>query len=72
MFSPFFYLLRQRGLKVSLTEWLTFVDAMRQGMASESFSGLYYLARPLLVKTEAECDKFERGFPGFIKDMAPE
>lgn len=72
MFSPFFYLLRQRGLKVSLTEWLTFVDAMRQGLASESFSGLYYLARSLLVKTEADFDKFDSVFLEFFKDMPPE
>ena len=30
MFTPFFYLLKAKGLEVSLTEWLTFMEALDQ------------------------------------------
>lgn len=32
MFSPFFYILKAKGLDVSLTEWLTLMDALDKGL----------------------------------------
>ena len=72
MFLPFFYLLRQRGLKISLTEWLTFVEAMDKGLAETSFTQFYYLARSILVKSEADYDKFDSVFLEYFKDMPPQ
>lgn len=71
MFVPFFYLLRARGLKVSLTEWLTFVEAVNQGLVAGSFTQFYYLARSILVKSEADYDKFDSVFLEYFKDMPP-
>lgn len=31
MFAAFFYLLRQRGLHVSLNEWMTLLEGMEKG-----------------------------------------
>ncbi len=33
MFAAFFYLLRQRGLHVSLNEWMTLLEGMEKGPA---------------------------------------
>ena len=32
MFAAFFYLLRQRGLHVSLNEWMTLLEGMEKGL----------------------------------------
>ena len=34
MFIEFFYLLRKRGLKVSLNEWMALMEALNQGPVS--------------------------------------
>ena len=39
MFASFFYLLRQRGLDVSLNEWLTLLQGMEQGLHRSSLTG---------------------------------
>ena len=36
MFIEFFYLLRKRGLKVSLNEWMALMEALNQGLAQSS------------------------------------
>ena len=43
MFTSFFYLLRDRGLDVSLNEWLTLMEALDKGLAYSSFTSFYYL-----------------------------
>ena len=59
MFSAFFYLLRARGLDVSLNEWLTLMEALEKGLAQSSLTSFYYLARAILVKSETEFDKLK-------------
>jgi len=70
MFGPFFYLLRARGLDVSLSEWLTLVEAMDKGLAQAGLTQFYYLARSVLVKSEVDYDKFDRVFLEYFKDVA--
>lgn len=70
MFGSFFYLLRARGLNVTLSEWLTFVEAMDKGLYNASFTQFYYLARSILVKSEADFDKFDGVFLEYFKDVA--
>lgn len=69
MFGPFFYLLRARGLDVSLSEWLTFVEAMDKGLCRANFSQFYSLSRSILVKSEADFDRFDRAFLEYFKDV---
>ena len=69
MFSSFFYLLRARGLDVSLNEWMTLMEALEKGLHDNSFTGFYYLARSIVVKSEVEYDKFDGAFLEFFKDM---
>ncbi len=69
MFTAFFYLLRAKGLKVSLNEWLTLMEALDKGLAYSSFTSFYYLAKSVLVKSETEFDKFDGAFLEFFKDI---
>lgn len=69
MFEEFLYLLRKRGLKVSLTEWVSLMEALNKGLHNSSFTGFYYLCRCLLVKSEADFDCFDRCFLDYFKDI---
>ncbi|MBQ9609973.1 MAG: VWA containing CoxE family protein [Lachnospiraceae bacterium] len=69
MFTDFLYVLREKGLKVSLTEWITFMDALDRGLAYSSLEGLYNLGRMILVKTESDYDKFDMAFMEYFKDV---
>ena len=69
MFSDFLYLLRKRGLKVSMTEWMALQEALDKGLHNASFTGFYHLCRALLVKSEADFDRFDRCFLEYFKDV---
>lgn len=62
MFQHFFKTLQDFGLHVTLSEWLTFQEALDKGLANSSFTQFYYLARMILVKSETEFDKFDMAF----------
>ncbi|MCR4843031.1 MAG: VWA domain-containing protein [Eubacterium sp.] len=69
MFLSFFYLLRAGGLKVSLNEWMTLMEALNLGMARSSLTSFYYLCRSILVKTEADYDKFDQIFAEYFEGI---
>lgn len=69
MFEDFLYLLRKNGLKVSLTEWMSLMEALSKGLHGSSFTGFYHLCRCLLVKSEADFDSFDRAFLEYFKDV---
>lgn len=69
MFTAFFYLLRAKGLNVSLNEWMTLVEALNMGLHQSSLTGFYYLCRSILVKSEVDFDKFDGAFLEFFKDI---
>lgn len=69
MFSDFLYLLRKNGLKVSLTEWMALMEGLSKGLHGSSFTGFYHLCRCLLVKSEADFDRFDRAFLEYFKDV---
>ena len=69
MFAEFFYLLRARGLDVSLSEWLTLLEALERGLHRSSLTGFYQLCRMVLVKDEADYDRFDRVFLEFFRDV---
>ncbi|WP_352399869.1 VWA domain-containing protein [Anaerotignum sp.] len=69
MFTSFFYLLRSRGLNVSLNEWMSLIEALDMGLHGSNFTGFYYLCRSVLVKSETDFDKFDGAFLEFFKDM---
>ena len=69
MFHEFFYLLRQYGLDVSLTEWMTFQKALSMGLHRSSMTGFFHLCRSILCKSETEYDKFEQAFLEYFHDV---
>lgn len=69
MFAAFFYLLRARGLQISLNEWLTLLEAMEKGLHHNSLDGFYQLCRAILLKSEADFDRFDQAFLEFFKDV---
>ena len=69
MFGDFRDLLRRSGLKSSLTEWMALMEALDKGLEGASLTGFYYLCRALLVKTEADFDRFDRAFLEYFKDV---
>ncbi|MDO5127191.1 MAG: VWA containing CoxE family protein [Eubacteriales bacterium] len=69
MFTEFLYVCRNKGLKVSTTEWITFLDALSHDLAHSSLDGLYYLGRMILVKTESDFDKYDTAFLEYFKEI---
>lgn len=69
MFINFFYLLRARGLKVSINEWLTLTEALDKGLCRSSLVDFYYLCRSIIVKSETEFDKFDLAFAEFFRGV---
>ncbi|MFC1690361.1 VWA domain-containing protein [Pseudomonadota bacterium] len=62
MLIRFFFMLRDGGLKVSITEFLTLLEVLERRVAGYSVDEFYYLARASLVKDEALYDRFDRVF----------
>jgi uncharacterized protein with von Willebrand factor type A (vWA) domain len=58
----FFFELRKGGVPVTITEFLTLLEALRAGVAWGSAEDFYYLARTTLVKDERHYDRFDRVF----------
>jgi len=62
MLTGFFFMLREGGMKPSITELLSLLEAMKRGVAGHSVDDFYYLARTCLVKDESLFDRFDRIF----------
>lgn len=62
MFLDLFHALRRAGVPVSLTEHLTFLDAVAAGLAGMDPKRFYFLARTALVKDERFLDRFDQVF----------
>ncbi|WP_367272194.1 VWA domain-containing protein [uncultured Dysosmobacter sp.] len=69
MFAAFFYLLRRRGLDVSLSQWITLLEGLEMGLHHSSLTGFYHLCRAIVVKSEVEYDRFDQVFLEFFKDV---
>ena len=69
MLIPFFFMLRDGGMKTSITELLILLEAMEKGVAGHSVDDFYYLARSTLVKDESQLDKFDRIFGAHFKGI---
>lgn len=69
MFIDFFYLLRSHDLEVSVNEWMTLMEALSKGLHQNSLLGFYYLSRAILIKTEADFDKFDGVFLEYFESV---
>src|SRR5882757_9133484 len=69
MFISFFLVLRAAKVPTSLREFLTLMEAMREGVARFDIDEFYFLARTALVKDERNLDKFDRVFGHCFKGL---
>ena len=69
MLIEFFYELREYGLKPSVTEFLTLLEALDKRVAVCSVEDFYYLSRATLVKDETQFDRFDRIFSRYFKGI---
>jgi uncharacterized protein len=65
MFINFFYLLKMKKVPVTLTEWMTLMEALTQG-AINNLDEFYFLARAILVKSEAFYDHYDIAFQEYF------
>jgi uncharacterized protein with von Willebrand factor type A (vWA) domain len=69
MLIDFFFMLRKGGMKPSITELLTLLEALKSGLASQSVDDFYYLSRACLVKDESQFDRFDRIFSAHFQGI---
>ena len=69
MFTTFLLSLKQAGLPVSVTEYLSLMAAMKAGVAAYSVDDFYHLSRASLVKDERHIDRFDRVFATCFKGL---
>ena len=68
MFTDFFYTLKRRKVPVSIVEWMTLMEALSKGCIS-NLDEFYYLARAILVKSEAYYDHYDVAFQEFFREV---
>ncbi len=75
MLIDFFYTLRSAKLPVSVKEYLTLMEALKEGVVGPNsddgykIDDFYYLSRTALVKDEKHYDKFDRAFAAYFKGV---
>jgi len=72
MLTDFFFMLREGGMKPSIIELLTLLEAMKKGVAGQSVDDFYYLSRSCLVKDESKFDRFDQIFAAQTKFRLPQ
>lgn len=72
MFTGFFYFLREKGMDIGLSEWLSLVEAMDKGLIHADFTQFYLVSRMILVKNEYEFDKYDMIFEEYFKGIKHE
>ena len=70
MLIRFFYMLREAGVPVSVTEYLALLEALEARVIDLSVDEFYWLARTALVKDERWYDRFDRVFAAHFKGLA--
>jgi len=70
LFTDFFYILRKRKVPVSVTEWMTLMTALNSGFIG-SLDDFYFLARAILVKSEAFYDHYDVAFQEYFNGIEP-
>ncbi|MBU2469199.1 MAG: VWA domain-containing protein [Proteobacteria bacterium] len=68
MFLNLFYSLRTLKVPVSVTEWMTLMEALDKGHAQASLVDFYNLARAILIKSESFYDQYDQAFAHVFKD----
>ncbi|SUW53392.1 Uncharacterized protein conserved in bacteria [Bordetella holmesii] len=70
MLIDFFYHLRAHKLPVSVQEYLTLLEALRQRLMAPTLDDFYFLARTALVKDESLYDRYDAAFGAYYRGIA--
>ena len=68
MFVDFFYMLKEQGIPVSPTGFLSLQEALAKGLIT-SLDDLYTLARAVMIKSEKYFDMYDRVFAHYFKGI---
>jgi uncharacterized protein with von Willebrand factor type A (vWA) domain len=71
MLAHFVVALRAAGIPASITEYLTLLRGMKEGVADYNIDDFYHLSRATLVKDERLLDRFDRVFAEVFKGLEP-
>ena len=69
MFLALFGRLRAHGVQVSVHEWLTLMSALDRGLVAPNLDSFYYASRAILVKREADFDRFDEVFLSLFRGI---
>lgn len=67
MLIDFFFALRQGGVPVTITEFLSLLEGLKRRVVVASLDDFYFLARTCLVKDERYYDRFDQIFGVYFK-----
>jgi uncharacterized protein with von Willebrand factor type A (vWA) domain len=67
VFTELLFALRGQGLVVGVGEWLTFLEAIQRGLATD-LDSLYSLGRALLCRSEVDFDRYDLAFAEVFRD----
>ena len=67
MFYNFFQNLKDKGVHVTLGEFLDLQNALDRGLCGSSLTQFYYVARMILIKSETDYDKYDMAFEECFK-----
>ncbi|NNL99651.1 MAG: hypothetical protein HKO62_02800, partial [Gammaproteobacteria bacterium] len=67
MLTDLFFKLRAVQIPVSITEYLTLLEALQARVATLSVDDFYYLSRAALVKDERFFDRFDIVFSSYME-----
>jgi uncharacterized protein with von Willebrand factor type A (vWA) domain len=68
LFLDFFYALRRKKIPVTITEWMTLIEALAKGYIN-SLDDFYYLARAIVIKSESYYDQYDIAFTEYFKGI---
>ncbi len=69
MFLNFFYALKSARLPVTIREYLTLMDGLKNDVPQKKVEDFYYLSRMCLIKDERHLDKFDQVFGATFKGL---
>lgn len=69
MFLDFFLLLKNRGIPVSITEYLNLLEALKRRVIQTDVDSFYFLCRTTLIKDESYLDEFDKLFGLYFQGM---
>ena len=69
MFLSFFFSLRKHGIKASLHEYLTLMEALHKQVIAYDVEAFYSLTKAIFVKQEGHLDRFDKIFGHYFKGL---